>query len=104
MPAPALRCIQTHVTATVAGGLPETRAYALLRTVTTYALGSAQAEVRWGMTDMAGTRCRPTVDELLRPGLPDELAAIAQVFCGQCDPHAQFELGLDLMLHGTALA
>lgn len=45
--------------------------------------------------------CAPTVSELLRPGLPAELVGIAEVFCGQSDSDAQFQLGLDLMLRGT---
>jgi AcrR family transcriptional regulator len=94
MPAPALRLVRAHVTAATDAGEPEERAYALLRTVTTYALGSALAEVNWGL----GAGCAPAVSDLLRPGIPTELAAVAEVFCGQGAPDAQFELGLDLML------
>jgi len=33
-------------------------------------------------------------------GIPDELAAVAEIFCGRGNPDAEFELGLDLMLRG----
>jgi TetR/AcrR family transcriptional regulator, tetracycline repressor protein len=94
MPASALRLVRAHITAATEAGEPEARAYALLRTITTYALGTALAEVNWGL----GAGCAPAVGDLLRPGIPDDLAAVAQVFCGQGAPDAQFELGLDLML------
>lgn len=98
MPAPALRMVQAHIAAATAGGVPEVQAYAMLRTLTSYALGSALADVGFG-TGRVG--CAPKVSELLRPGLPDELVGVAEVFCGQSDSDAQFELGLDLMLRGT---
>jgi TetR/AcrR family tetracycline transcriptional repressor len=94
----ALRTIQAHVRAAPDSGRSERDAYALLRTLTSYALGSALAEVCWGM---GGTGCAPSVDDLLRPGVPEELAQVAHVFCGQADLDAQFELGLDLMLRGS---
>lgn len=91
----ALRLVREHVAAAVAAGKSTDHAYALLRTVTTYALGTAQLYANWerGCAD-----CAPSVSGLLRPGTPDELAAVAEIFCGQSDPDAQFELGLDLML------
>ncbi|MGH3242240.1 MAG: TetR/AcrR family transcriptional regulator C-terminal domain-containing protein [Spirillospora sp.] len=97
MPIPALRIVQEHIKAAIDGGTREDRAYALLRALTSYALGSAQAEVTWGITS---TGCAPKVGDLLRPGTPDDLAAVAEVFCGQSDLDAQFDLGLDLMLRG----
>lgn len=97
MPVPALRVVHAHITSATDGGTPEAQAYALLRTITSYALGSALAEVSWGM---GGSGCAPIVSDLLRPGVPDELVGVAEVYCGQCDPDAQFELGLDLMLRG----
>ncbi len=96
MPAPALRVVRAHITAATEAGEPQERAYALLRAITTYALGSALAEVSWGL----GQACAPSVSDLLRPGIPDELAAVAEIFCGHGAPDAQFELGLDLMLRG----
>ncbi len=97
MPAPALRVIQAHITAATDGGRSEGDAYALLRTVAVYALGSTLAEVTWSAGQPG---CVPAVSDLLRPGTPAELAAVADVFCGQHDPDAQFELGMDLMLSG----
>jgi TetR/AcrR family transcriptional regulator, tetracycline repressor protein len=95
MPTPALRSVQTQISAAIDAGVPEDYAYALLRTITSYALGYALAYVGWGL----GFRgCAPTVSDLLRPGTPDELAEVAEVFCGRADPDAQFELALDLML------
>lgn len=98
MPQPALRVVQAHATAIARGGAGNDQAYALLRTVTSYTLGSAFNEVSWGRGDPA---CAPTVSDLLRPGTPDDLAAVANVFCGQYDYDAEFELGLDLMLRGV---
>jgi TetR/AcrR family tetracycline transcriptional repressor len=98
MPQPALRIVKSHATAIArGGGVRDDEAYALLRTVTSYALGCAYNEVSWGQGDPA---CAPAVPDLLRPGTPDDLAAVANVFCGQYDLDAQFELGLDLMLRG----
>lgn len=97
MPTPALRIVRAHLTAAIDCGIAEARAYAVLRTLTTYALGSAFAEVCWGM----GGICRPAISDMLRPGTPDELAAVAEVFCGQADPDAMFELGVELMLRGA---
>lgn len=97
MPEPALRTVQAHVTAATEGGAAEAQAYALLRTITSYALGYSLAYVSWGL---GGPGCAPTVEDLLRPGVPEELARVADIFCGQSDPDAQFELGLDLMSRG----
>jgi TetR/AcrR family tetracycline transcriptional repressor len=77
---------------------PEARAYARLRTITSYALGTALNDVAWGCGQEG---CRPTtVGELLRPDVPQQLAEVAEVFCGQSDPDAHFEIGLGLMLRG----
>jgi TetR/AcrR family tetracycline transcriptional repressor len=97
----ALRTIRAHVSAAPDDGRWERDAYALLRTITSYALGSALAEVCWGM---GGTACAPSVDDLLRPGVPEELVQVAHVFCDETDLDAQFELGLDLMLRGIEVA
>ncbi|NEE02609.1 TetR/AcrR family transcriptional regulator [Phytoactinopolyspora halotolerans] len=98
MPEPALRCVQAHIAAAVDGGLAEERAYALLRTINSYALGYAFALLSWGL---GGPGCAPSISHLLRPGTSDELAGVAEVFCGQSDPDAEFELGLSLMLAST---
>lgn len=95
MPEAALRTVRDHIAAAVAADEPVENAHALLRTVTTYALGTALAYCNW---EHGGVDCAPTVSGLLRPDTSEELAEVAQVFCGQADPDAQFELGLDLML------
>lgn len=69
----------------------------MLRTITWFALGSALVEVSWGVAEPG---CPPVVGDLLRRGVPDDLVGVAQVYCGQSDPNAEFELGLDLMLRG----
>lgn len=97
MPQAALRIVQVHQRALVDAGFPEPRAYDLLRTIWSYAFGSGFAEVTWDTADPA---CSVDVRRLLRPGTPEDLAAVADVFCGQSDANAQFELGLDLMLRG----
>lgn len=100
MPEPALRAVQAQVTAATNDGIREDRSYALLRTITSYALGSAFADVSWGLGQPG---CAPAVSDLLRPGVPDELVGVAEIFCGQSDLDAQFELGLDLMLRGARM-
>lgn len=97
MPQAALRVVQAHVAALVDAGFGEARAYDVLRTFTSYVLGSALAEVTW---DLGPGGCAPVVRDLLPPGTPEDLAGVADVFCGQSDPDAQFTLGLDLMLAG----
>ncbi|WP_034271481.1 TetR/AcrR family transcriptional regulator [Haloechinothrix halophila] len=98
MPASSLRCIQAHITAATDSGVSEERAYAWLRTITSFALGTAFNDVAWSSSQQ---ECQPnTVAELVRPDVPPELVAVAEIFCGQADPDAQFELGLDLMLRG----
>lgn len=98
MPVPALRCIQGHIAAASGDGVPTARAYAWLRTIASYALGTAINDVAWG-TGQEGYR-PTTVRELVRPGVPQELAEVAEIFCGQAEPNAQFEEGLGLMLRG----
>lgn len=100
MPQAALRLVQAHTAALVRGDMTQQDAYALLRTITSYTLGSAYNEVSWSGSDPAcGT---PNVADLLRPGTPEDLAAVAEVFCGQANYDDQFQLGLDLMLRGIA--
>ncbi|EGD42760.1 TetR/AcrR family transcriptional regulator [Nocardioides sp. NPDC057772] len=97
MPQAALRLVRTHVAELVAAGFDRSTAYDLLRTIWSYAFGSAFAEITW---DPGNPGCAVDARQLLRPGTPDELAAVADVFCGQSNAEAQFELGLDLMLRG----
>lgn len=98
IPVSALRVVQAHITTATDGGIPEAQAYPLLRTITWYALGSALVEVSWGFAGPAGA---PVVSDLLRPGVPHELVGVAEVYCGQSNPDAEFELGMDLMLRGV---
>lgn len=99
MPQAALRIVQAHERMLVDAGFEDARAYDLLRTLWSYAFGSAFAENTWDRPDPG---CAVEVRELLRPGTPAALVAVADVFCGQSDSDAQFELGLDLMLRGLA--
>lgn len=97
IPEAALRVIRARVRSLTEAGFSEARSYDLMRTVTSYVLGSAFAEITWETGEVG---CAPEVSQLLRPGTPDDLAAVAEVFCGQSNLDAQFELGLDLMLRG----
>lgn len=97
MPQAALRIVQIHQQSLVKAGFGQSPAYDLLRTIWSYTFGSALAEITW---DAADPSCAVDVGQLLRPGTPEELAAVAEVFCGQSNATAQFELGLDLMLRG----
>jgi TetR/AcrR family tetracycline transcriptional repressor len=99
IPEPALRAVRAHVTAAMSSGVPEDAAYALLRTITSFALGYALVYVSWGLGESG---CAPDVEDLLPPGTSEELANAAQMFCGQADVDAEFELGLDLMLRNVA--
>lgn len=98
IPVPALRVVQAHIRSAGRGGSPEAQAYALLRTITWYALGTALAEVSWGM---GGPGCAPVVSDLLPRGVPHDLVRVAENYCGQSNPEAEFELGLDFMLRGA---
>lgn len=99
MPQSALRAVKNHVEALVDHGIPQPDAYDLLRTVTSYTLGTAYNEVAWAGGEQT---CPPDVAAVLRPGTPDDLAQVAQVFCGRYDYETHFRLGLDLMLAGAA--
>lgn len=91
----SLRAVKRQITVAVDAGAGEEFAHALLRTVTSYAFGHAAIYTNW---ELACAACAPSITDLLRPDTPDELVAVAEVFCGQSDPDAQFELGLDRML------
>lgn len=97
MPNSALRVIQAHTEALITAGFAEIRAYDLVRTITSYALGCAFSEITW---DTAEASCAVDVRSMLQPDTPPDLVAVAEVFCGQSAPDAQFETGLDLMLRG----
>jgi AcrR family transcriptional regulator len=87
-----------------AGGVPETCAVALLRTVFTYGIGYGLAELSLPQPDtgsdvdqVAGIR---RMSALLSPQAPDDLIRTALLVCGDCDMTAQFDIGLDLMICG----
>jgi hypothetical protein len=97
MPVAALRLVRDHAGAAVTAGVAEQRAYVLLRTITSFALGHALAYINWN-PDCVG--CGPAIADLLRPDVPTELVGVAETFCGQSNPQNEFQLGLDLMLQG----
>lgn len=81
-------------------GVPETCAVALLRTVLTYGIGFALAELTY--PEPCGdevTRIRQ-FSQLLSPQAPDAVVRTALLVCGDCDLGAQFDIGLDLMIRG----
>lgn len=93
----ALRLVKANIEVALDAGLESDHAYALLRTVNSYALGHALVHTNW---ELGCSSCAPAVSDLLRPDTPAELAAVAEVFCGRSDPDAEFELGLERMLRG----
>ena len=63
-----------------------------------YTLGYALTELNWFCP--TAPDCAPVGRNLVPAGAAEELLAIADDFCGCVDMAAQFELGLELMLHG----
>lgn len=105
MPHSALRVTGAYLRFMRDGGVPEECAAALLRTVISYAIGQTIAEIRYTPpgTDDAGEAERVRlVDTLIPDGTPAELAHVAYAVCGACGPTRQFEIGVDLMVHGLA--
>ncbi|HEY1570927.1 MAG TPA: TetR/AcrR family transcriptional regulator [Pseudonocardiaceae bacterium] len=98
IPAAALRIIRDHIASATASGVHEQRAYALLRTISSFALGHVLVYLNW--SPCSGRA--PTVTDLLSSDLPAELVNVAENFCGQSNLQVEFELGLDLMLRGIA--
>ena len=99
MAAAALRLVRGNIKVALNAGVEADRAYALLRTVNSFALGTAAVYANW---ERGCAGCVPSVSDLLRPGTSGDLAEVADVFCGQSDPDAEFELGLDLMVRGCS--
>lgn len=95
MPDASLRAVKAQIDVALASGAEQAEAYDLLRTVTSYALGHVAIYANW---ELACVACAPAVSDLLRPDTPDELAQVANIFCGQSDADAQFDLGLNRML------
>ena len=98
VPEAALRVVRPLISAPASGRPPDEQVVPVLRTVTIYALGYALTELNWFRP--AAPDCAPVGRDLVPAGAPEELLAIADVFCGCVDMAAQFELGLDLMLRG----
>jgi AcrR family transcriptional regulator len=83
-------------------GVPERCAVALLRTIFPYGIGYALAELAMPQPCADGdeiTRIR-RMSDLLSPQAPDDLVRTALLLCGDCDLTAEFDVGLDLMIHG----
>lgn len=106
MPHGALRVVGAYLRFMCDAGVPEECAAALLRTVVSYAIGQTLAELRYtppGMDagDDAGEAERARlVDTLIPDGTPEDLAHVAYAVCGACGTTRQFEIGVDLMVHG----
>lgn len=107
MPHSALRVAGAYLQAMRDGGVPEECAVALLRTVISYAIGQTLAEIRYtppgfdAAIDEADEAERVRlVDTLIPDDTPDELAHVAYAVCGACGTTRQFEIGVDLMIHG----
>lgn len=105
MPEPALLVCERYLNAMSEGGVPEECAVPFLRTVFSYGIGHALAE----LSCLPGGPAQADCDELTRlrrvsalvpPEIPDRLALIALKVCGDCDMAEQFAIGLDLMIHG----
>jgi len=86
-----------------AGGVPETCAVALVRTVLTYGIGYGLAELSLPQPDTGDVDQVASIrrmSALLSPEAPDDLIRTALLVCGDCDMTAQFDIGLDLMIRG----
>lgn len=86
------------------GGVPESCAVALLRTIWAYGIGYGLAELSFPPSGPAGAeddvaRIRRMIS-LLSPDASDDLVRTALLVCGGCDMDAQFDIGLDLMIRG----
>lgn len=84
-------------------GVPEQCAVGLLRTVIPYGIGFALAELSFQQSvppdgdDIARIR---RISGMLSTGAPDDLVRTAMLMCGDCDMDSQFDIGIDLMIHG----
>jgi AcrR family transcriptional regulator len=108
MPHSALHVADAYLRVMRDGGVPEECAAALLRTVISYAIGQTLAEIRYAPpgTDSAADKDPDEaervrlVDTLIPDGTPEELAHVAYAVCGACGTTRQFDIGVDLMIHG----
>ncbi|HJP78254.1 MAG TPA: TetR/AcrR family transcriptional regulator C-terminal domain-containing protein [Pseudonocardiaceae bacterium] len=99
-----LRIAHSVLTVMREGGVPEQCAVALLRTVFPYGIGYALAELSIPQpcaTDTTDGIARiRQISGLLSPHAPDDLVRTALLLCDECDLSEQFDIGLDLMIHG----
>lgn len=103
-PEHALRVCEVHLRGMREGGVSEPCAVALLRGITAHGIGYALAELSCFDARLADTaddvaRLR-RVTALLPTDASDDLVRTALLVCGDCDMAGQFEIGIDLMIHG----
>lgn len=104
MPEPALRVCDTVLRRLAAAGIPEAQAAPLLRTMVSYGLGFALAELSFLPGPPDPDEDEPgkfrRVSSLLPPDLDSDLMRVALVMCGECNVADEFELGTELMIRG----
>lgn len=102
LPEHALRVCDAHLRVMRAGGVPEQCAVALLRSIVTYGIGHALAELsfpQFADTDDEIGRFR-RITALLPASASDDLVRTAMLICCDCDMDAEFDIGVDLMVRG----
>lgn len=89
------------------GGVPEKCAVGLLRTVIPYGIGFALAELSFQanvqttvQTDDDEVGRIRRISNMLSPQASDDLVRTAMLMCDDCDMDTQFDIGIDLMIHG----
>jgi AcrR family transcriptional regulator len=106
MPEPALQVCETYLDAMRQGDIPEECAVPFLRSIFAYGFGHALAELSClPGGPAAGLDCDDLsrlrrVTAMVPAHVPDHLVRVALKVCGDCDMAAQFDIGLDLMIHG----
>jgi AcrR family transcriptional regulator len=106
MPTRRLEQTDAYVKLLMRAGFTEDKAMDVLRTVVMYAHGYALAEAcftacaecgPWPEDELSQMR---RVTEMVPRDAPDHLLRLAMLFCGRCNMHEQFTLGIDLMIRG----
>lgn len=104
LPEHALRVCHEYLRIMREGGVPEPCAVGLLRSIVTHGIGYALAELSCfdaQLTDATDEVARlRRVTSLLPDDASDALVRTALLVCGDCDMASQFDLGIDLMIHG----
>lgn len=97
-----LRIAHNVLTVMREGNVPERCAVALLRTVWPYGIGYALAELAIPESCCQGDQVARIrgISDLLSPKAPDDLVRTALLLCSDRDLSAEFDIGLDLMIHG----